>query len=154
MICPPNSDVVKWPDYILISSYTWNKYFATLPDIFTKSSQGHPLTNYAKYEFSAPSQEFLGMIVGDTIMRPSLSKLDAIADMPAPSNVKKVRYLPSFFPRGIKVAALLTNLLRSKAFVSKRASNIPTGWGYAKYIASHSLRNTQSNSTVRVFPSL
>lgn len=69
---------------------------------------------------------FLGMILEDTGIRGSQSKLNSVADMPAPTEMEKLRsfigmtgYLRNFVTNKSNISTPPTNLLRSKAFASK-----------------------------------
>lgn len=94
-----------------------------------------------------------------TGIRPSPSKLDAIANIPKPTDIEQLRpfhglngYLRKFIPRYSIIAAPLTKLLRNRVFASKRACKLPIGGVHRQQKAFRSLRNALSNPTVVAFP--
>lgn len=100
------------------------------------------------------------MFVDDTGMRPSPSKLVAIATMPETTDVEKLhpfpgisRYLRNSVPRCSMIAAPLRKLLCNKAFASKRARKLAIEWGYSRQVVFRALKNTLSTLAIFVFPS-
>lgn len=87
----PHPDVVSWLDDILISNYVRAEHLATVANVVTKVSHAPLSVKFTKRRFASSSQEFLGRVVDDTEMRPSPSKLEAMADMPVASNVEQLR---------------------------------------------------------------
>ena len=153
--------VFSWLDDILIASDTWEEHLATLTLVLTRLLAAGLSVNFAKCIFGAASQEFLGMIVDRTGLYPAPSKLVAIARMPRPHTVEELRtflgltgYLRQFVPNYSLTAAPLTNILRNKAFASKRARKLPIPWTTAEQDAFHSLRGTLASPTVLAFPDL
>ncbi|CAB1096027.1 unnamed protein product [Ectocarpus sp. CCAP 1310/34] len=109
---------------------------------------------FAKCIFGAASQESLGMIIDSTGLYPAPSKLVAIGRMPRPHTVEELRtflgltgYLRQFVPNHSLTAAPLTNILRSKAFASKRARKLPIPWTTAEEDAFQPLRGTLASPT-------
>lgn len=126
---PPNPDLESWLDDLLILSCTRNEDLAPVTDVLTRLSRAHLSIDYADSEFCAPSQEFLGMIVDDTGIKTSPSKLDAIANMPEPTNFEQPRpfrvltgYLRNFLSESNIIVATLTNLLGNKTLASEHAT--------------------------------
>ncbi|CAB1108851.1 unnamed protein product [Ectocarpus sp. CCAP 1310/34] len=153
--------VFSWLDDILIASDSWEEHLATLTLVLNRLLAAGLSVNFAKCIFGAASQEFLGMIIDSTGLYPAPSKLDAIARMPRPHTVEELRtflgltgYLRQFVPNYSLTAAPLTNILRNKAFASKRARKLPIPWSVAEEDAFQSLRETLASPKVLAFPDL
>ena len=92
--------------------------------------------NFAKCIFGAERQEeFLGMMIDSSGIRPSPSKVEAIEKMPPPSNVEELRaflgmigYMRQSIRNYSIYAAPLTDLLRIKEFASNKACKSPIDW--------------------------
>lgn len=76
--------VFSWLDDILIASATWEDHLATLTEVLTRLLAAGLSVNFAKCIFGSASQEFLGMIIDCTGIRPAPSKTEAIANMSLP----------------------------------------------------------------------
>ena len=129
----------SWLDDILLASYSWEQHLAALREAFTRLLNAKLSVNFAKCRFAASSQEFLGMVIDCTGIRPAPSKLEAVSKMPRPRTVGELRaflgltgYLRQFVPKYSLVAAPLTDLLRNKASATKRARKTQIEWGDAK----------------------
>lgn len=153
--------VFSWLDDILIASDTWEEHIATLTTVLTRLLAAGLSVNFAKCIFGAACQEFLGMIIDATGIRPAPAKMEAIANMPRPCTVEELRtfqgltgYLRQFVPNYSLVAAPLTDLLRNKEYASKRARKMVIAWGVAEEKAFQSLRTTLASPTVLAFPDL
>ncbi|CAB1106075.1 unnamed protein product [Ectocarpus sp. CCAP 1310/34] len=101
------------------------------------------------------------MIIDSTGLYPAPSKLDAIARMPRPHTVEALRTflglagcVRQFLPNFSLTAAPLTNILRNKAFASKRARKLPIPWPAAEEDAFQSLRETLASPNILAFPDL
>eukprot|EP00752_Nemacystus_decipiens_P017631 g15802.t1 len=106
-------------------------------------------------------EEFLGMVIDSTGIRPAPSKLAAIAEMSRPTNVEELRtflgmtgYLRQFVPLYSVTAAPLTNILRHKEFASKRARKLRIPWGEDEDKAFRMLRKSLSSPLVLAFPDM
>ena len=88
-IAPPNDDIVSWLDDILVSSFTLEDHLATVQTVLRKLCTAGLSVNFAKCNFAASHQEFLGMVVDSTGLRPAESKLQAVSDMQRPKNVSR-----------------------------------------------------------------
>ena len=153
--------VFSWLDDILIASSTWEEHLATITLVFTRLLAAGLSVNFAKCIFGAASQEFLGMIIDSTGIRPSPSKLQAIAEMSRPQTVEELRtflgmtgYLRQFVPLYSVTAAPLTNILRHKEFASKRARKCKIPWGEEEDQAFRQLRESLASPLVLAFPDL
>lgn len=101
--------------------------------------------NFAKCLFCAPQQEFVGMLVDNLRVRPSQSKIDAVAQLSRATTVEQVRsllgttgYLRRFVPKYSELAAPVSDLLRDKRCQSKRArkKRIPCGKEHDQVLAA------------------
>lgn len=144
---------------ILIASDTWEEHLATLTIVLTRLQAASLSVNFAKCIFGAASQEFLGMIIDSTGLRPAPSKLEAIANMPRSQTVEDLRtflgltgYLRQFVRDYSIVTAPLTNILRNKDFASKRARKLPISWGHDEENAFQAVRSALASPTVLAFP--
>ena len=151
--------VFSWLDDILIASETWEEHLTTLTLVLNRLLAAGLSVNFAKCIFGAASQEFLGMIIDCTGMRPAPSKLDAIARMPCPRTVEDLRtflgltgYLRQFVPNYSLTAAPLTDILRNKTFASKQARKLSIPWEAEHDEAFRSLRATLASPSVLAFP--
>ncbi|CAB1107371.1 unnamed protein product [Ectocarpus sp. CCAP 1310/34] len=140
--------VFSWLDDILIASDTWEEHLATLTLVLNRL-------------VAAGLSEFLGMIIDSTGLYPAPSKLDAITRMPRPHTVQELHtflgltgYLRQLIPNCSLTAAPLTNILRNKAFASKRARKLPIPWSAAEDDAFQSLRETLASPKVIAFPDI
>ena len=109
--------------------------------------------------FGAARQEFPGIIIDSTGIRPSVSKLEAIEKLPPPANVEELRvflgmtgYLREFIRNDSITAAPLTNLLKNKGFASKKARKFLVAWGGGEAGAFHSLKKALTSPAVLAFP--
>ena len=158
-LAPPLPGVESWLDDILIASYDWDEHLATLREVFTRLLRARLSVNFAKCIFGVPSQEFLGMIIDCTGIRPVPSKLAAVSAMPRPQNVGELRaflgltgYLRQFVPRYSIWAAPLTDLLRNMSLASKSARKLPIEWGTSQETAFVQLKDVISSPTILAFP--
>ena len=85
----PDDDVASWLDDIVIASVTWDEHLTSTVKVLSRLLAAGLSVNFAKYIFGAAIQEFLGMIIDSTSIRPAPSKLEAIEKMPPPSNVEE-----------------------------------------------------------------
>ena len=85
----PDDDVASWLNDILIASLTWDEHLTSTVKVLSPLLAACLSVNFAKYIFGAAIQEFLGMIIDSTSIRPAPSKLEAIEKMPLPSNVEE-----------------------------------------------------------------
>ena len=149
--------VFSWLDDILIASSTWEEHLATITLVFNRLLAAGLSVNFSKCIFAAALQEFLGMTIDVTGIRPAESKLEAIAKMARPTNVEGLRtflgltgYLRQFVPMYSVIAAPLTDILRNKEFASKSARKRSIPWGEAEDEAFRRLRESLSSPLVLV----
>ena len=115
-LAPPEESVVSWLDDILITNTTWEEHLDTIHRVFRKLRTAGLSVNFAKYNFAASAQEFLGMMVDINGIRPAPSKMEAVAKMPRPTNKEELRaflgltgYLRQFVENYSILAAPLTS---------------------------------------------
>ena len=87
----PDDGVASWLDDILIASVTWEEHLTLTLKVLIRLLGAGRSVNFAKCIFGAARQEFLGMIVDSSGIRPSPSKVEAIEKIPPPSNVEELR---------------------------------------------------------------
>ena len=78
-LAPPEESVVSWLDDILITNTTWEEHLDTIHRVFRKLRTAGLSVNFAKCNFAASAQEFLGMMVDINGIRPAPSKMEAVA---------------------------------------------------------------------------
>lgn len=108
----------------------------TSKSIFTQLLIAILSMNFAKCIYATSHQEFLGMAVDSTRVRSSPFKVEAITNMPRPTNVEELRsflgmtgYLRQYVGTRSIVAAPLANILHNKTVTSRRARKSPMEWG-------------------------
>ena len=158
-LAPPEESVVSWLDDILITNTTWEEHLDTIHRVFRKLRTAGLSVNFAKCNFAASAQEFLGMMVDINGIRPAPSKMEAVAKMPRPTNIEELRaflgltgYLRQFVENYSIIAAPLTNILRNKEFATKRARKFPIPWTVEQEGAFTSLKKSLASPTVLAFP--
>ena len=65
-LAPSKETVVSWIDDTLISSFTWEEHLNPLRQMFEKLLRDSLSVNFAKCNFAASSQQFLGMVIEST----------------------------------------------------------------------------------------
>ncbi|CAB1121589.1 unnamed protein product [Ectocarpus sp. CCAP 1310/34] len=127
------SGVFSWLDDIVIASDTWEEHVATLTLVLNRLLAAGLFVSFAKCIFGAASQEFLGMIIDCTGLYPAPSKLARCNRKHAsPTHRRRAAHVfgphrllaRQFVPHYSLAAAPLTNILRNKAFASKRARKL------------------------------
>ena len=158
-LAPPEESVVSWFDDILITSTTWEEHLETIHRVFRKLTTAGLSVNFAKCNFAASVQVFLGMMVDINGIRPAPSKIEAVAKMPRPTNIEELRtflgltgYLRQFVENYTIIAAPLTNILRNKEFATKRARKLPIPWTVEQEGAFANLKKSLASPTVLAFP--
>lgn len=105
-------------DDLVVHSSSWPQHLATLKALFQRLSDAKLTVNLIKSEFGHARIIFLGHVVGGGIVAPVAAKVEAICNLPIPTNRKAVqrflgmagfyrRYCPNFS----EVAAPLTDLV-------------------------------------------
>jgi len=128
--------VQNWLDDIIIYTKRVEGHLDLLRQVLEKLSKAGLSVNFSKSWWCCPQQEFVGMVVDRLGVRPSQSKIDAIAQLTRANTVEEVRallgmtgYLRKFVPRYSALVAPISNLLRDKRFATKRARKLKVPWG-------------------------
>lgn len=129
--------------------------------MFSKLQDANVSVNFGKCIYAASEQEeFLGIVIDSTGVRPWPNKMEAIAEMPRHRNVEELRaflsmtgHLRRHIERYSVVAAPLTGVLRKKTFASKRARKLPIDWGEEQEKAFVRLEGALLSPLVHTFPS-
>ena len=131
----PDDNVASWLDDNLIASVTWEEHVSSTLKVLSRLLGAGLSVNFATCIFGAARQEFLGMIIDSSGIRPSPSKVEAIEKMPPPSNVEELRaflgmigYMRQSIRNYSITAAPLADLLRVKEFASNTACKSPIAW--------------------------
>ena len=158
-LAPPEESVVSWLDDILITNTTWEDHLDTIHTIFRKLRTAGLFVNFAKCNFAASAQEFLGMMVDKNGIRTAPSKMEAVAKMLRPTNIEELRaflgltgYLRQSVENYSINAAPLTGILRNKELATKRARKLPIPWTVEQEGAFASLKKSSASPTVLEFP--
>ena len=98
--------VQNWLDDIIIYTKRVEGHLDLLRQVLEKLSKAGLSVNFSKSWWCCPQQEFVGMVVDRLGVRPSQSKIDAIAQLTRANTVEEVRallgmtgYLRKFVPR-------------------------------------------------------
>ncbi|KAL2103054.1 hypothetical protein ACEWY4_002222 [Coilia grayii] len=109
-------------DDVVVHSSTWEEHMAHLRDVFDRIHQAGLVVNASKCHLAKPEVAYLGHVLGGGVVKPQLSKVDAIQSCPPPTTKRGVRsflglvgwyrrFIPDFSSR----AAVLTDLTRKNA---------------------------------------
>ena len=114
-------------DDILIYTKDFDEHIALIQVVLSSLQSAGLSVNFSKPRWCCASLEFDGMIVDRRGVQPVESKTAAIAALPPPSIVEDLiaflgmtGYLRKFVEGYSMLAAPLTDILRNKAFASKR----------------------------------
>ena len=158
-LASPEESVVSWLDDIPMTNTTWEEHLDTIHRVFGKVRKAGLSVNFAKCNFAASAQEFLGMMVDLNGIRPAPSEMEAVAKMPRPTSIEKLHaflgligYLRQFVENYSIIAPPLTNILRNKDFATKRARKSPIPWTVEQEGAFSSLKKSLASATALAFP--
>ncbi|CAM9234099.1 unnamed protein product [Sphacelaria rigidula] len=92
--------------------------------------------NFHKSQWCTQQQDFVGMTIDASGIRPSQSKIEAIAQLKETRRVEELRwflgmtgYLRRYIKEYSNTAAPLTDLLRDPRFAFNRARRMGIAWG-------------------------
>ena len=129
----------RWLDDTLLHSASLADHFVLIEEMFDLLHQAGYSVHFQKSMFCMAEVEFFGAKVGRTGIRPAPSKIQAVRELEMPSTVGEVRaslglagYLRGFEPDFSSLTAPIADLLRDKAFSSKRARKLRVPWGVAQ----------------------
>ena len=155
----PDDNVASWLDDILMANVTREEHLTFTLKVLSRLLGAGLSVNFAKCIFGVVRQEFLGMIIDSSGIRPSPSKkVEAIEKMPPPSNVEELRaflgmigYMRQSTRNFSITAAALTDLLRIKEFASNKACKTPIAWRSGEARDFHSLKKVIISPAVLAF---
>ena len=105
--------------YVVVYSNTWNEHQDHLRVVFGRLRDAGLTVRPKKCQFAMAECAYLGHIVGNGMVRPQISKLEAIERFPVPLTKKEVRsllgltgYYRKFIPDYASIAAPITDLTR------------------------------------------
>ena len=115
--------------------------------------------NFQNSQWCTQQQDFLGMTIDASGVRPAKSKVEAIAQLREPRKVGELRvflgmtgYLRRYIKGYSNLAAPLTDLLRDKRFASKRAKRMQLPWGPQQHQAFVDLQEALMSYPVLAYP--
>ena len=136
-LCPlKGKEVQNWLDGIIIYTQQVEGHLNLLRQVLEKLSRAGLSVNLSKSWWCCPQQEFVGMVVDRLGVRPTKSKIDAVAQLTRADTVEEVRallgmtgFLRNFVPRYRALVAPISNFLRDMRYASKRAWKLKIPWG-------------------------
>ena len=151
--------VENYLDGILIYITDFDQQLTLIDAVLTRLQSAGLSVNFAKSRWCCPSLEFVGMVVDRQGIRPADSKIAAVADLLPPSTVEELRtflgmtgYLRQFVQCYSIIASPLTDILRNKAFASKRSRRSPIPWLEPQQQAFLSLKSALTSFPILTFP--
>lgn len=109
-------------DDIVLYSDSWEQHLEHLCPVLGCLHAAGLTVNPAKCAFAASETEYLGHIIGNGMIRPQVSKIQAIESCPLPQTRKQLRsflgmagFYRHFIPQFSTRAALLSDLTRSRS---------------------------------------
>ena len=106
-------------DDIVVFSETWTGHIKHLSDVLQRIHTAGLVINPRKCHIAKTEVEYLGYVIGGGVIRPQLSKIDALASYPPPVTKKKVRsflglvgWYRRFIPNFSSRSAVLGDLTR------------------------------------------
>lgn len=106
-------------DDVIIFSQTWEEHLEHLEAVIKKIKETGLTVNPEKCSIGMRSTHYLGFIVGQGEVRPVVSKVQAIKQVPTPKNKREVQrflgmvgYYRTFIPQFSEKAAPLTDCIR------------------------------------------
>uniref|UniRef100_A0A669EG75 Gypsy retrotransposon integrase-like protein 1 n=1 Tax=Oreochromis niloticus TaxID=8128 RepID=A0A669EG75_ORENI len=109
-------------DDIVVFSETWEDHVQHLSDVFQRIKRAGLVINAHKCHIAKSEVEYLGYVIGGGVIRPQVSKIEALRAYPPPTTKRKVksflglagwyrRFIPNFSAR----AAVLSDLTRKSS---------------------------------------
>ena len=107
---------------MVIFSTTWEDHLKGVRSVLGRLRQGGLTAKPRKCQFGMEECTYLGHVVGGGMVKPHVSKLEAVASFPVPKTKKEVRtvlglsgYYRKFIPGYAGIAIPLTDLTRKSA---------------------------------------
>ncbi|CAN0586219.1 unnamed protein product, partial [Laminaria digitata] len=151
--------VQNWLDDIIIYTKQVEGHLDLVRQVLERLSVAGLSVNFSKSWWCCPQQEFVGMVVDRLGVRPSQSKVDAVAQLTRADTVEEVRallgmtgYLRRFVPQYSAMVAPISNLLRDKRFASKKARKQKVPWGEEQDKALAALIRALTSYPILVLP--
>lgn len=139
-------------DDIVIHSNTWEEHVGHLRTVLDHLHSAGLTVNPSKCVFAAAETEYLGQVIGKGVIRPQVSKIEAMESSPLPQTRKQLRsflgmagFYRRFIPQFSNRAALLTDLTGS------RSPNY-IQWTEAAVAAFHDIQQSLSKQPVLYSP--
>ena len=109
-------------DDVVIFSTTWEDHLKAVRSVLGRLRQAGLTAKPRKCQFGMKECTYLGHVVGGGVVKPHVSKLEAVASFPVPKTKKEVRtflglsgYYRKFIPGYAGIAIPLTDLTRKSA---------------------------------------
>ena len=151
--------VDNYLDDILIYTADFDGHLALIEGVLARLQGAGLLVNFAKSEWRWASLEIVGMVVDRQGVRPAESKISAVAELSPPTTVEELRaflgmmgYLRQFMEGYSVLAAPLTDILRNKAFASKRSRRSLIPWLELHQHAFLALKSALTSFPILAFP--
>ena len=117
-----NSYAAAYLDDVVIHSNDWEEHLTHIRSILQRLREAGLTVKPRKCQLAMGKCSYLGHIVGDGIIQPEKSKLEAVKNYPTPTTKKRVRaflgltgYYRKFIPAYANLAVTLTDLTRKSA---------------------------------------
>ncbi|CAM9700258.1 unnamed protein product [Sphacelaria rigidula] len=155
----PAKGVKNWLDDILWPSATFASHMAGLRVVLHCLLTAGLTANFQKSQWCTQQQDFVGMTIDASGIRPSQSKIEAIAQLREPQKVEESRsflgmtgYLRRYIKGYSNMEAPLTDLLRDKRLATKRARRLALPWGPQQRQAFLNLKDALMTYPILVYP--
>ncbi|KAK5925315.1 hypothetical protein CgunFtcFv8_017849 [Champsocephalus gunnari] len=152
VLCDLSGFAAAYLDDIVIYSSTWEEHMEHLHTVLDRLYSAGLTINPSKCVFAAAETEYLGHIIGRGVIRPRVSKIQAIESCPVPQTRKQLRsflgmagFYHRFVPQFSARAALLTDQTGS------RSSN-QIQWTEESMAAFHNIQGSLSKKPVLYSP--
>ena len=142
--------VIVIHDDLIIASKTSDEHDKILTKVFERARERNIKFNKNKIQFKVSEVKYLGHIIGKTGTRPNPEKIDAIQEMPNPTNKQElqrflglVNYVGKFIPNLSQITTPLRNLLEK---------NSDWNWNHEHDAAIKTIKNIiTTNPTLQFF---
>ena len=136
-------------DDLIISAKDETEHDAIVSKVFERARQQNVKFNTNKIQYKVNTATYMGHIVSDDDMRPDQRKLEAIVNMPRPSDKQgllrllgMIKYLAQYIPNDSSITASLRSLLKEE---------VERSWQPDHDVAMQLVRETMAQDTVLTF---